>query len=194
MKRSAIVLEWIVVGLMATVSVVGTLFVTGYAIEDLGAARGWGIFLAFAAAIVALSLVARMVPTVGAWVLGALSLLAVGLPLWGVIAFDSYRAFLDSIGPVPGVSLLVLLAPLAVLGLSHPAIAGSLMAGTGAAAYATFLATISGEPWLGLGATLTTSSTILVTPMLVGGILLLVAAFLVHSEAVHHHDGTVITG
>ena len=186
MKRTATVLEWIVVGLMATVSVVGTLFVTGYAVEDLGATQGWSLFAVLAVAIAALSLVARFTPTVGAWVLGVMCLLAVAIPLWGVISYDTYQAFMDEIGPVPGVSLLVLLTPLAVLGLAHPAIAGGLMTGTGLATYAMFLASISGEPWLGLGATLTTSSTILVAPMLVGGLVLLVAALLIHNEAAHH--------
>ena len=186
MKRTARVLEWVVIGLMATVSAVGTLFVTGYAVEDRGAPQGIAAFLAMALSIVGLSLVARFVPSVGAWVLGALCLLAVALPLWGEFAFDSYRAFLDSVGPVFAIALLVLMVPLAVLGLAHPAIAGTLLTGTAVASYAIFVSTVSGEPWLGLGASLTTSSTMLVAPMVIGGLALVVAALLIHSELTHH--------
>jgi hypothetical protein len=75
------------------------------------------------------------------------------------------------------VSILVLGVPMATLGLRRPLAGGLLVTGTALAAYLPYLPFVLREG-ISLGASLTWSSTVLVVPFLVIGVLLLVAAFL----------------
>jgi hypothetical protein len=90
---------------------------------------------------------------------------------------------MDTVGPVFGVSAFVLGMPLATLGWHRPAWGGGLLVATTALVFASFLLVIRGEPWLGLGAALSTSSTVVCVPFLIVGVLLLVAAAIGHGRS-----------
>ena len=77
-----------------------------------------------------------------------------------------------------GVGALVLGVPVAVLGLRRPGTAGLPLLALAVVPYVGFLVSVADEPWQGLGASLSTSSTVASAPMLVVALLFLLAALL----------------
>jgi hypothetical protein len=72
--------------------------------------------------------------------------------------------------------------PMATLGLKRPLSGGLLLVGTAVLTFAGYLPMFL-EVWLGLGAALTTSSTVIVVPFLVIGVVFLVASLVNRSGA-----------
>lgn len=176
MTRASRVVRRVAFGLMVALTVLFGLFAAGYAFEDPGGWQAWGLVAAVAVPLLALTFVSHRWPTAATWVLGAL----VGLVL--VLAVldaqgEAGREVVRALGPVAAVNILMLGVPMATLGLRRPLAGGLLVTGTALAAYLPYVPFVLREG-ISLGASLTWSSTVLVVPFLVIGVLLLVAAFL----------------
>jgi hypothetical protein len=168
---------------MVAITVLFGMFAAGYAFEDPGGWRAWGMVAAVAAPMLLLTVVARRWPSVATW------LLALGVLLVAVLAVldtqgEGGRALVQALGPVAAVNILMLGLPMAALGLQRPLAGGLLITGTAAAAYLPYVPFVLAEG-IPLVASLTWSSTILVVPFLVIGVVFLVAAFLDHRAAAH---------
>lgn len=183
MNGSAKAVRYTAFTAMALFGLVGALFVAGYTFEDPG---GWAAVLMTAA---------WMVPMAGLSVLALLRAERAAPVLVGVtavvIAFslaDSAFGIIprDDWGPVSAVAVLALGVTLAFLGLHRSALAGALMI---VAALAQLAATVlgfavhgAGEGGPGLGAMLGGSSGVVVLPILLVGILFMIAASLDHES------------
>ncbi|HEX6247957.1 MAG TPA: hypothetical protein VFZ64_08820 [Nocardioidaceae bacterium] len=183
MTGSAKAVRYTAFTLMTLFGLLGGLFVAGYAFEDPG---GWTAVLMTAAWVV---------PMVGLSVLALLRAERAALVLVGatavVIAFslaDSAFGIIprDDWGPVTAVAVLALGVTLAFLGLHRAALAGVLMIVTAlgqlAATALGYAVHGVGEGGPGLGAMLGGSSGVVVLPILLVGILFMVAASLGHES------------
>lgn len=163
-------------GLMVVLTLLFGLFSAGYAYEDLGFWRGTGTVLVVVVPLVLLTFVAYQWPIVATWLLGA------GLVVVAVLAVldsqgEAGREVIAALGPVAALSMLMVGVPMATLGLKRPLTGGLLLVGTSLAAYLPYVPFVirNGES---LAGSLTWSSTVLVVPFLVIGLVLLLAALL----------------
>ena len=183
MTGTARVLKYIAFTLMVLVGLVGGLFVAGYAFEDLSTWAAIGSTAAWLVPTVVLCLLAlttySAVPTVFVVLTGLVSAFTLLDSAVGLVDRDS-------LGPVAAIGVFALAVSLAFLGLRQASLAGLLLVVLGVVQLA---ATSIGfvEEWQagggpGLGALLTTSSGVIVLPMLVVGALFLVAGGLAHQS------------
>lgn len=162
-------------GLVAFAALFG-LFAAGYAFEDPG---GWA-----AVGLVALYVVPAVLLAVVAWrwpqramvtvvpVVAVIALAWVALPLFA----EAVRGWFDDVGPVFALATGVAAVALAVLGLHRPGLAGTLLIAVAAFVFLQLVieanALVEGPGPLGL---LGTSGGVVLLPMVVSGVLLLVA-------------------
>lgn len=176
MRRAARFTRRLAFSLAVVLALLGSLFVAGYAVEDPGGWQSVGIVASYLLPMLALAAAARLWPSVAGWVMaGALALLA-GSWTWYVVDTEAWTELMDDVGPILGVAMLVVLLPLGVLGLRRPLAAGLMLAGAAVLSYTAFVASVSDEPWYGVADSLTTSRTVLCAPMLLIGLLFLLAA------------------
>ena len=183
MSGTARVLRYTAFTLMTLFGLFGGLFAAGYAFMDLDTWVAIGVTAAFAVPTIALSVVAFRHPEpLAPWlvaltgVVAVLTLLDAGLGL-----VDT-----DAVGPVPVMVVLALAVVLGFLGLHRSALSGVLLVMLGLAqlgavvlGFADELAEGGGP---GPGAMLTTSSGVIVVPLLVVGVLFLIAGALTHES------------
>lgn len=163
-------------GIAVVLAAFGSLFVAGYAFEDPDKWAAVGQVASYLVPMLVLAVVVRLWPSLSVRVMAAALALLAGSWLWYVIDVEAWTSLMDHVGPILGVAMLVLILPLGMLGLRRPLAAGLMLASTAVLSYAAFLASIRNEPWFGLGDSLSTSRTILCGPMLVIGLLFLLAA------------------
>ena len=178
MMRAAQVIKYVAFGLMAAFVTLGSLFIAGYAFEDPGGWQAVGMVAAWLVPLLALTFVAYKWPAAAVWVLGGALVLLVGTYGWYSLDNEWWRDLMDESGPVLGISAFALGLPMAVLGLRRPLTAGLLLVAAAVIPYVGFVASVSDEPWRGLAASLTTSSTISCVPVFGVGLLFLLAALL----------------
>lgn len=187
MAGIARVLRYTAFTAMTLFGVLGGLFVAGYAFEDLGGWPAAGLTALWVVPLVALSVFALRRPgaagRVFVWLTAAVILFTVADSAIGIIPRDAW-------GPVAAIVVFALGVALAFLGLHRPRLAGLLMVVTGAAQLAATIIGVAvrqadGEPGggPGLGAMLGGSSGVVVLPLLVVGVLFLVAGALDHERA-----------
>ena len=194
MSGTAKVLRYTAFTLMTLFGLFGGLFAAGYAFEDLETWSAIGLTAAFAVPTIALSVVALRVPDRAApWFVGLSGLVAVLTLLEA--GFDVVDT--DSVGPVVAIGVFALAVALGFLGLHRSALSGVLLVMLGLAQLGAVVLGFSGElaegGGPGLGDMLTTSSGVIVVPMVVVGVLFLVAGILTHESLRfwHHLPPTV---
>jgi hypothetical protein len=178
MVRAAQVIKYVAFGLMAAFVTLGSLFIAGYAFDDPGGWTAVGMTAAWLVPLLGLTFVAYKWPTAAVWVLVGALVLLVGTYGWYSLDTEWWRDLMDESGPVLGISAFALGLPMAVLGLRRPLSAGLLLVAAAVIPYVGFLSSVSDEPWRGLAASLTTSSTIACVPVFGTGLLFLLSALL----------------
>lgn len=174
---AARVFRWTAFILALLMGAVGGLFTAGYAFEDPGGWAAVGLTAAWLLPLAVLSVLALWRPDVAGPVIAGLILL---LFLVGV-GDAVLGGLLRRLGPVGGVSLLVVAVALGFLGLKRSRMAGLLLVSAavlqmiGVAVGFLMAPRVAGEG-PGVGALLGGSSGVLVVPVLVLGLLFLVAA------------------
>ena len=179
MERASRNIAYTAIVLMAVFTVLGSLFIAGYAFDDPGGWTAVGIVALWLVPLVLLTALSYRRPEGAAWLLGVLLVVA-GL-LWASHAVDMawWREVLDTVDPALGIATFVLALPIALLGLSRPGTAGILLLLLAALPHlAEFIA--HDRPWPGLLNAMTTSSTMPSGPALVVGLMLLLAGLLGH--------------
>ena len=156
-------------GIMAFVTVVFGLFLTGETIADPGGLAAVGWIAAWLVPLAGLVVLAWYGPTFALRAFVALTVAVLGLTLWAVAQSDSWRTFEDNHGPVRTIVVFVLTAAIAVYGLHRPREAGWLLVTLGVVPLV--LSRLSGHLALG-------SLVVAVTPALIAGVLYLIAAHL----------------
>ncbi len=183
MTGAAKVLKYIAFTLMVLVGLVGGLFVAGYAFEDLDTWTAIGSTAAWLVPTVVLCLLAltssSAVPTVFVVLTGLVSAFTLLDSAVGLVDRDS-------LGPVAAIAVFALAVSLAFLGLRQSSLAGLLLVVLGvvqlAATSLVFVQEWQGGGGPGVGHLLTTSSGVIVLPMLFVGALFLVAGGLAHQS------------
>ena len=183
MAGFASVLRYVAFTLMALFGLLGGLFVAGYAFEDPGGWAAVGMTALWVVPMVALCVFALRRPA------------AAGTVLVGVTATVAAFTLLDSVvglvprddlGPVAAIVVFALGVVLAFLGLHQAGLAGLLMVAISLAQLAATMLVLVGAggpgEGPGTGAMLTTSSGVVVVPLLVVGALFLVAAAMAHES------------
>ncbi len=188
MTGTAKILTYIAFTVMVLVGVVGGLFVAGYAFEDLDTWAAIGSTAAWLVPTVVLCLLAltrySAVPTVFVVVTGLVAAFTL---------LDSSVGLVDrdALGPVAAIGVFALAVSLAFLGLREASLAGLLLVVLGvvqlAATSIVFLEEWQADGGPGLRALLTTSSGVIVVPLLVVGALFLVAGWLAHQSLRYWH-------
>lgn len=179
MTAPAKVLRYTAFTLMVLFGLVGTLFVAGYAFEDLGGWLAAGLTAMWALPMVGFSIFALLRPAPASQVLVGLTVIVALFTLvdsaFGVIPRDDW-------GPVAAVAVLALGVALAFLGIHRAALAGLLLVTLALAQLAATAIGIAvgGGEGPGLRGMLGTSSGVVVVPMLVIGVLFLLAGQLDH--------------
>lgn len=178
MTGVAKVLGYVAFGLMALFGLLGGLFVAGYAFEDPG---GWVAVAMTAAWVVPLAALAgfgllrpEQAGPLFVGVTAVVCAFTLADAVFGVIPRDAW-------GPVAAVTVFALGVALAFLGLHRAGLAGLLMlvtAFTQLAATVVAVAVRSHGPGPGPGALLGGSSGVVVLPLVVVGVMFLVAAAL----------------
>jgi hypothetical protein len=189
MTGTAKVLRYAAFTLMILVGLLGGLVVAGYAFEDLSTWAAIGSTAAWLLPTVALGVVAFRYPNESApWFVGLTGVAAV------LTLLDSAVQVVDrdAVGPVATIGVFALAVSLAVLGLRRAALAGLLLVLLGLAqlggtvlGFADELRDGGGGP--GLGDLLTTSGGVIVTPVVLVGLLYLVAGSLTHESPRFRH-------
>ncbi|HET7724159.1 MAG TPA: hypothetical protein VFK68_05945 [Propionibacteriaceae bacterium] len=155
------------------------LFAAGYALEDPGGVPGALMVAVPAAVVVLLALLALWRPT---WASPVFVVLVAAV--LAVAVLDTFRLGFDRnvVGPVGAVSDLVVAAGLAFLGLRRSKLAGLLLVVLSLGTFGILMARTvgAGPDRPPLSAILTGSSGVGLVPMLVIGVLFLVAGFLLH--------------
>ena len=178
MKRAARVVTLVAFWLTATFVVLASLFIAGYAFDDVGGWSAVGLVASWLVPMLALAAVAHRWPAVAAWLLGGALVLVAGYTAWYAVDTQWWRDLMDEVGPVLGIATFVLLLPLAVLGLRRQVTAGLMLLAAAVIPYVGFVVSVSDEPWRGIGASLSTSSTAACVPTFVVGLLFLLAGLL----------------
>jgi hypothetical protein len=116
---------------MAAFTLLGGIFIGGYAMQEPGGTTGMLMTLAWVLPMLILAVAAWFWPAATAPLLLALSSAFIAACVW--LAFDraALSAFLSDNGPVIAVSVLALAFPAAVLGLKRTALAGWLLVALG---------------------------------------------------------------
>jgi hypothetical protein len=182
MTRSAQVVRWVAFGLMAAFGLVGTLFVAGYAFEDLEVWAAVGVTAAWVLPMAGLSALALLRPETAARLLvGVTAVVAVATVL------DSLFSLVprDDWGPVGAIVVFATGVALGFLGLRQAMLSGLLLVALAAAQLLSvavgFGVREHGEG-PGLGAMLGTSGGVVVVPFLLVGALFLLAGSLGHEH------------
>lgn len=117
---------------MAFFTVLGGIFIAGYALQDPGGNTGLLITAAWVLPMLILAVAAWFWPAPTAPLLLALTASFIAACVW--LAFDpaALRAFISENGPVIAVSVIALSFPAAVLGLKRTALAGWMLVALGA--------------------------------------------------------------
>jgi hypothetical protein len=164
------------------------LFAAGYAFEDPGGLAAVGLTLLWLVPVAALSLFALLQPRRAGSVFAVATAIVALLTLVDS-AFDIVPR--DELGPVFAIVTGALAVGLAFLALHRSMLAGLLLVLLGLAQFAATVLGFAGELADGegpsLGSMLTTSSGVVVVPILVSGLLFLLAASLNHES---WHVGT----
>ena len=182
MTRSAQVVRRLAFGLTATFGLLGTLFVAGYAFEDLEVWAAIGVTAAWVLPMVGLSVLALRRP-------GPASRLLVAVTAVVAVAsvLDSLLSLVprDQWGPVGAIVVFATSVTLGFLGLRQAMLAGLLLVALAAAQLLSVLAGFGvrehGEG-PALGAMLGTSGGVMVVPFLLVGALFLLAGTLAHEH------------
>lgn len=183
MAVTARILRYTAFTMMALFGLFGGLFAAGYAFEDLSTWVAIGSTLAVAVPTIVLSVLAfRFSDAAAPWFVVLTGLVAVGTLLdAGFQVVDA-----DAVGPVVAIGVFALAVSLAFLGLHRSALAGVLLLLLGAAQLGGVVLGFSDElaegGGPGLGDMLTTSSGVIVLPLLVVGLLFVVAGALTHDS------------
>lgn len=186
MTGTAKILRYAAFTLMTLFGLLGGLFAAGYAFEDLSTWAAIGLTASYALPTIALSVVALRYPAQAApWFVGLSGVVAVVTLLnAGFDVVDTY-----SVGPVVAVGVFALAVSLGFLGLHRSALAGVLLVMLGLAQFGAVVLGFRNEitdelaeAGPGLGDMLTTSSGVIVVPMVVVGLLFLVAGALTHES------------
>lgn len=179
MTGTAKVLRSLAFGFMTLFGVLGTMFVAGYAFTDLGTATAVAVTAAWVVPMVALSVLALRRPETAlrvlAWLTGIVSVTTVLDSVFRIVPRDDW-------GPVMAVVVLALGVSLAFLGLHRTRAAGLLLVVlAGAQLAGTVLGLVLADGWgdgPGGRGMLSTSSGVVVLPILLTGVLFLMAASL----------------
>jgi hypothetical protein len=183
MAGFASVLRYVAFTLMALFGLLGGLFVAGYAFEDPGGRAAVGMTALWVVPMVALCVFALRRPAAAGTVLVGVTATVAAFTL-----LDSVVGFIprDDLGPVAAIVVFALGVVLAFLGLHRAALAGLLMVAISLAQLAATMLVIVGAggpgEGPGTGAMLTTSSGVVVVPLLVVGALFLVAGAMAHES------------
>lgn len=178
MSGSGKFLRYAAFGMMALFGLLGGLFVAGYAFEDPGGWAAVGLTALWVVPMAALSVFALLRPDAAArvfvWVTAAVVVFALADSAFGIIPRDDW-------GPVTAIAVFALGVALAFLGLHRPTLAGGTMVFLAlmqlAAAVVAVVAHGSGDR-PGPGALLGGSSGVVIVPLLVTGLLFLLAGSL----------------
>lgn len=116
---------------MAVFTVLASIFIAGYALQDPGGNAELLLTLAWVVPMLVLAVAAWFWPAPTAPLLLALASAFIAACVW--LAFDpaALREFISENGPVIAVSVVALAFPAAVLGLQRAALAGWLLVGLG---------------------------------------------------------------
>ena len=116
---------------MAVFTVLASIFIAGYALQDPGGNAGLLMTLAWVVPMLVLAVAAWFWPAPTAPLLLALASAFIAACVW--LAFDpaALREFISENGPVIAVSVVALAFPAAVLGLQRAALAGWLLVALG---------------------------------------------------------------
>jgi hypothetical protein len=182
------VLAW--VGFGVTVAFLGLagLMVAGYTLTDPGGWTGLGLTALWVLPLLGLAALSFYRPDAAVPVLAVASLVPIGFGVWTLVDYAGVRGWEDQHGPVALVFLLVLGLPLAVEGLSRPTPAGLLMLGITVVPLVLSLVG-AGSDWveaLSIG--------LLTTPVVVGGVLYLVAGRSRSGSAAHSRRTRELAG
>lgn len=183
MTGTAKVLRYTAFGLLTLFGLLFGLFAAGYAFEDPGGWAAVGLTLLWLVPVVALSLLALLRPVQAGPVFVGVTVIAAVLTL-----IDSAFSIVprDDWGPVLAITVFASGIALAFLGLHRARLAGLLLLILGLSQFAAtilgFASEIGGDEGPSLGDMLTTSSGVIVTPILVGGLLFLLAGSLNHES------------
>ena len=133
-QRRAAALTRTGAAVMAAFTVIGGIFIGGFAMQDPGGTTGTLITLAWVVPMLILGVSAWFWPAATAPLLLALASAFIAACVW--LAFDpaALSTFLSDNGPVIAVSVLALAFPAAILGLKVTALAGWLLVGLGVSA------------------------------------------------------------
>lgn len=182
MTRSAVVLRRVAFGVMAAFGLFGTLFVAGYAFEDLEVWAAIGVTAAWVLPMVGLSVLALRRPETAARLLVVVTaVVAVATVLDSLLSLVPR----DQWGPVGAIVVFATGVALGFLGLRQAMLSGLLLV---ALAAAQLLSVVAGfgvrEHGEGprLGAMLGTSGGVIVVPFLCIGALFLLAGTLDHEH------------
>lgn len=130
-QRRAAALKRAGAGIMSLYTVLASLFIGGYALQDPGGNAGLLMTLAWVLPMLILAAAAWLWPVVTAPLLLALASAFIAACVWLAVDPAALREFISENGPVVAVSVVALAFPAAVLGLKRTALAGWLLAALG---------------------------------------------------------------
>ena len=178
MTAVARALRYVAFAVMTLFGLFGGLFVVGYAVDDPGGWVAVGMTALWVLPLLALSVLAVRRPTTAGPVFVAATTLVIAFTLadstFGIVPRDDW-------GPVAAIVVFTIGVALGFLGLRRPALAGLLLMVAGLAqlvATAIGVAVHAADDGPGPGAVLTGSSGVVVLPLLLTGLLFLLAGLL----------------
>ena len=121
MRKILMVVALFVMGLFALLA---GLFIIGEAVADPGGWVGVGLIALWLVPLVVLVWFAWQRPESATWLLGGLSVLAVGLLAWSALDPTRWHDFQNANGPVLAIGVFAVAVPLTVLGWHRPLAAG----------------------------------------------------------------------
>lgn len=130
-QRRATALKRTAAAIMAVFTVLGGIFIGGYALQEPGGNAGLLMTLAWALPMLILAVAAWFWPAVTAPLLLALTSAFLAACVWLALDPSALRAFISDNGPVIAISVVALSFPAAVLGLKRTALAGWLLVALG---------------------------------------------------------------
>ena len=169
LATSASTLAWVGFALSMGFCALAGFMIAGYTLTDPGGWAGLGLTALWLVPAIGLAALAFYRPDTAIPVLALATLLPVGFGVWTLVDYEGARGWEDQTGPVSLVFLLVIAVPLAVEGLSRPTPAGLLMVGMILVPLALSMIGAGSEWGLAL------SIGVLAIPVLVGGVLYLLA-------------------
>lgn len=165
--------KYLAFGLMTLFALLGGLFAAGYAVTDLDGGTAALLIASYAVPAVGLSILALLRPGAAGPVLVALTVVVLVVNDIDAVVHLIPR---DTWGPVGVVSALMLAAAVGFLGLHRPTLAGWLLIALAVGQFvAAVMPRLRGDEGMPISAALTGSSGVVVVPLLVIGVLFLVA-------------------